>query len=138
LIPRLVIASRNPGKVREIEEILGSLGVAGEVVRGLDWGDVEETGETFEENALLKARAVCEATGLPAGRAGRGAPSRRGRCMLPLMGPCPPRRGEGLTACLAGGAGTSWEHRSRRHRPWVCARQAGSQNIPCGIGKMRV
>lgn len=66
MIPRLVIASRNPGKLREIEEILGPLGVAGEVVRGLDWGDVEETGETLEENALLKARAVCEATGLPA------------------------------------------------------------------------
>ena len=65
MIPRLVIASRNPGKVREIEEILSSLGVVGEVVRGLDWGDVEETGETLEENALLKARAVCEATGLP-------------------------------------------------------------------------
>lgn len=39
--------------------------LAGEMVRGLDWPDVEETGETLEENALIKARAVVEATGLP-------------------------------------------------------------------------
>ncbi len=41
------------------------MGLVGEIVRGLDWPDVEETGETLEENALIKARAVVEATGLP-------------------------------------------------------------------------
>jgi XTP/dITP diphosphohydrolase len=35
-------------------------------VRGLEWPDVEETGDTLEANALLKARAVTEVTGLPA------------------------------------------------------------------------
>jgi XTP/dITP diphosphohydrolase len=66
VIPRLVVASKNPDKIQEIEEVLGETGLAGEIVRGLDWPDVEETGETLEENALLKARAVMEAVGLPA------------------------------------------------------------------------
>ena len=66
MIPRLAVASKNPDKVREVEEVLASTGLVSEIVRGLDWPDVEETGETLEENALLKARAVTEATGLPA------------------------------------------------------------------------
>lgn len=66
MIPRLVVASKNPDKVAEIEQVLDELGLAGEIVRGLDWPDVEETGETLEENALLKARAVMESVGLPA------------------------------------------------------------------------
>jgi len=65
LIPRLAVASKNPDKVREIEELLAPTGLVGEIVRGLDWPDVEETGTTLEENALLKGRAVAEATGLP-------------------------------------------------------------------------
>lgn len=65
MIPRLAVASKNPDKIREIEEVLVPLGLVEEIVRGLDWPDVDETGETLEENALLKARAVCEATGLP-------------------------------------------------------------------------
>ena len=66
MIPRLAVASKNPDKIKEIEEVLASIGLADEIVRGLDWPDVEETGETLEENALIKARAVVEATGLPA------------------------------------------------------------------------
>lgn len=66
MIPRLVIASRNDDKVSEIESVLTHAGLADSVVRGLDWPGVEETGATLEENALLKARAVAEATGLPA------------------------------------------------------------------------
>ena len=38
----------------------------GEIVRGLSWPDVEETEATLEGNALLKARTVAAATGLPA------------------------------------------------------------------------
>ena len=60
------MASKNPDKITEIEEVLEETGLAVEIVRGLDWPDVEETGSTLEENALLKARAVVEATGLPA------------------------------------------------------------------------
>lgn len=66
MIPRLVVASKNPDKITEIEEVLGDTGLAGEIVSGLDWPDVDETGETLEENALLKARAVMEVTGVPA------------------------------------------------------------------------
>jgi XTP/dITP diphosphohydrolase len=66
LIPRAVVASKNPDKISEIEAVLGGTGLVGEIVRGLDWPDVEETGETLEANALLKARAVAGAVGLPA------------------------------------------------------------------------
>lgn len=66
MIPRLVVASKNQDKVGEIEAVLGGVGLVGEVVQGLDWPDVDETGSTLEENALLKARAVMEAVGLPA------------------------------------------------------------------------
>lgn len=65
MIPRLVVASKNPDKIGEIEGLLDGTGLAGEIVRGLDWPDVDETGSTLEENALLKARVVVEATGLP-------------------------------------------------------------------------
>jgi XTP/dITP diphosphohydrolase len=66
VIQRLVVASKNPDKIAEIEEVLQPLAMAGEIVRGLDWPDVEETGDTLEDNALLKARAVATAVGLPA------------------------------------------------------------------------
>ena len=65
MIPRLVVASKNPDKIAEIEEVLGEVSLAGEIVRGLDWPDVEETGDTLEENALLKAHAVMDTVGLP-------------------------------------------------------------------------
>ncbi|HSJ82610.1 MAG TPA: RdgB/HAM1 family non-canonical purine NTP pyrophosphatase [Acidimicrobiia bacterium] len=66
MIPRLVVASKNQDKIGEIEAVLGDVGLVGEIVQGLDWPDVDETGSTLEENALLKARAVMEAAGLPA------------------------------------------------------------------------
>ncbi len=64
---KLVLASKNPKKLVELNEILSSLGV--EVCSEADAGvdvEVEETGSTFEENSLLKAKAVMEASGLPA------------------------------------------------------------------------
>lgn len=64
---RLVLASKNPHKLGEMQTILGELGL--EVVLESDVGvdvEVEETGTTFEENALLKARAVMEASGMAA------------------------------------------------------------------------
>lgn len=64
---RFVLATHNPGKLREMGEILRDLGV--EVVSPSALGipvDVEETGTTFLENALLKAKAICRAANLPA------------------------------------------------------------------------
>jgi XTP/dITP diphosphohydrolase len=66
VIPRLVVASKNPDKVEEIEAVLMSVGLVDEIARGLEWPDVEESGSSLEENALLKGRAVAEAVGLPA------------------------------------------------------------------------
>ena len=63
---RLVVASKNPDKIVEVEAILAETGIASEIVRGLTWPDVEETEDTLEGNAVLKARAVSSATGLPA------------------------------------------------------------------------
>lgn len=66
MIDRLVIATKNPGKLVEISRIVEEFGLAGDIVTGLDWPDVAETADTLEGNALLKARAVAQATGLPA------------------------------------------------------------------------
>ena len=63
----MVLASKNPKKLLELQAILSAQGI--EVVLesqvGIDVA-VEETGTTFEENAFLKAHAVMEASGLPA------------------------------------------------------------------------
>ncbi|MFD9573854.1 RdgB/HAM1 family non-canonical purine NTP pyrophosphatase [Streptomyces sp. NPDC059982] len=66
---RLILATRNPGKVTELHAILSAAGLPFELV-GADAypqiPDVKETGVTFAENALLKAHALARATGLPA------------------------------------------------------------------------
>jgi len=59
---RLVVASGNAHKLREIAEIFTDFEVVSQKEMGFD-GDVEETGETFVENALIKARAACQALG---------------------------------------------------------------------------
>lgn len=64
--PRAVVASKNADKIVEVEAVLAGLGIVGEIVRGLDWPDVDETEPTLEGNALLKARAVASHTGLVA------------------------------------------------------------------------
>jgi len=66
---KLVIASRNDHKIQEMRRILEQVGLDMELVGTAefpDLPDVEETGSTFAANAMLKARAVCEFTGLPA------------------------------------------------------------------------
>ncbi|MBK1667640.1 non-canonical purine NTP pyrophosphatase, RdgB/HAM1 family [Rhodovibrio sodomensis] len=62
----LVIASHNPGKVREIAELVAPFGVAVKSAGELGLPEPEETGRTFAENAGLKARASAEGAGLPA------------------------------------------------------------------------
>ncbi|MFZ4298005.1 RdgB/HAM1 family non-canonical purine NTP pyrophosphatase [Streptomyces cinereoruber] len=66
---RLILATRNAGKITELHAILADAGLDLELV-GADAypevPDVKETGVTFAENALLKAHALARATGLPA------------------------------------------------------------------------
>ena len=67
---KLVLATKNSGKVIEFRRLLEELGATNLEVVGLDAfpeiGDIEETGTTFEENSLLKARTISKLTGLPA------------------------------------------------------------------------
>jgi XTP/dITP diphosphohydrolase len=66
-LPRIVIASSNAGKIREIRELFHDLPI--EWIPMAEVGSpphIEETGETFQANALLKAQAISEWSGLPA------------------------------------------------------------------------
>lgn len=63
---RLVIASHNPGKVREIGELLAPFHIEVTAASAHGVPEPEETGATFRANAEIKARAVAAATGLPA------------------------------------------------------------------------
>jgi XTP/dITP diphosphohydrolase len=63
---RVVLATGNPGKLRQFSELLGGLGIT--LLRQSDFGiePPPETGSTFLENALIKARNAASITGLPA------------------------------------------------------------------------
>lgn len=63
---KIVMASGNPGKIREIARLLEGLGV--EIVAQTELGvsDADETGITFAANSLIKAQHAADATGLPA------------------------------------------------------------------------
>jgi XTP/dITP diphosphohydrolase len=67
---KLVLATRNQGKITEFRRILDELAPGHIELIGVDQFpdlvDVDETGSTFEENSLLKSRYTCDATGLPA------------------------------------------------------------------------
>lgn len=63
---RIVLASGNAGKLRELQAMLAELPYAIVPQRELGVDDVPETGLTFVENALIKARHACRVTGLPA------------------------------------------------------------------------
>jgi XTP/dITP diphosphohydrolase len=63
---KLLIATNNPGKLTEYRELLADLPIelTSPATEGIDL-DVEETGKSFEENAVLKARALADISGLP-------------------------------------------------------------------------
>ena len=93
---RFVLASHNKGKLAELQAILGELGI--EVVSQSQIGlnlEPEENGETFADNARIKARAVMEASGLPA------IADDSGLCVDALQG------GPGVYSARYGGPGLS-------------------------------
>lgn len=62
---KIIAATQNKNKIREFGEILNGFEILSEKDAGIDI-EVEETGTTFEENSFIKAKAVYEATGMPA------------------------------------------------------------------------
>ena len=65
-LSKIVMASGNAGKIREIERLLEGLGVEVIAQSQLGVSDADETGTTFAENSLIKAQHAADATGLPA------------------------------------------------------------------------
>jgi XTP/dITP diphosphohydrolase len=59
----VVVASKNPDKIAEVEAVLGSLDPPILIITGHQWDDIDEVGLTLTANALLKAHAVVAATG---------------------------------------------------------------------------
>ena len=62
---KIFLATKNPGKISEFKQILSGLNVDLVTCNDIDIPDVEETGSTFVENAILKARSAAETTKLP-------------------------------------------------------------------------
>ncbi len=62
---KIIAATKNKNKIREFKEILPTFDIITQEEAGIDL-DVEETGTTFRENALLKAEAIFDKTGIPA------------------------------------------------------------------------
>lgn len=60
---RLIVGTKNLDKLSEMRAVLAAAAPSVEIVEDVEWADVDETGATLEENALLKARAVAAATG---------------------------------------------------------------------------
>ena len=62
---KIILATQNQGKIRELQELLVDEGIEVLSLSDIpDWEDVEENGETFADNAALKARAAVQRTGL--------------------------------------------------------------------------
>lgn len=62
---KIIAATKNKNKLREFGEILKGFEIISQTEAGIDI-DVDETGTTFEENSMLKAKAIFEMTGIPA------------------------------------------------------------------------
>ena len=62
---QIIFASRNEGKIKEIQSILDPLDISILSAKDIDLDDISETGSTFEENAKIKAIAAAKHAGLP-------------------------------------------------------------------------
>ncbi len=63
---KIVVASHNAGKIREINDLIGPMGFTATSAAELNFAVPDETGTTFEENAAIKALASAKAAGIPA------------------------------------------------------------------------
>jgi XTP/dITP diphosphohydrolase len=63
---RIIAATHNPGKVRELEALLGDIGFSPVSAGALGLPEPEETADTFQGNAELKALAAAKGAGMPA------------------------------------------------------------------------
>ena len=67
MIQELILASGNKGKIAEFQRLLDGMGIQVQSMKLYpEIGEIVEDGNTFAENALKKARTVCQATGKPA------------------------------------------------------------------------
>ena len=64
-LEEIVFASHNEGKIKEIKKLLAPYGIKVKSALDMDLPDVEETGETFEENSLLKSRTIAKLVNMP-------------------------------------------------------------------------
>lgn len=64
-LEEIVFASHNEGKIKEIKKLLAPYGIKVKSALDMDLPDVEETGETFEENSLLKSRTIAKLVNKP-------------------------------------------------------------------------
>ena len=116
---RIVLATANLGKVREITEILAGLEVSVEIVAQSEFGvdSPEEDGKTFVENALIKARHAANETGCPRSRTTRASSSTHS-----TAGPAYTRRvTRGLMPPMTATSTSCWS--SCRACPLTCARR---------------
>ena len=101
---RLVIASHNEGKIREIAELFAPFGIEAVGAASLGLAEPEETGQSFAENAAIKAVAAAEASGMLAladeFRAGGSRSRRRSRHPFGALG----GKGQGFRPSHAAGA----------------------------------
>ena len=85
---RIVLASGNAGKLREFQQMLGGADIEFVTQRSLGVSDADETGLSFVENAILKARHASALTGLPALKSTRCAGNREStRRAMPVSAP---------------------------------------------------
>ncbi|HET7729829.1 MAG TPA: RdgB/HAM1 family non-canonical purine NTP pyrophosphatase [Usitatibacter sp.] len=113
---KLVIASSNPGKLRELTTLLAPLGIEAVPQADLGVGEAEEPHDTFLENALAKARHASRATGLPA------LADDSGLCVYALKGE------PGVHSAYYAGRGGSREERDARNNAKLVAELAGVED----------
>jgi XTP/dITP diphosphohydrolase len=115
-VKRIVIASNNPGKLRELTALLEPLGIEAVPQSALGVSEADEPHETFLENALAKARHASRATGLAA------LADDSGLCVAALGG------APGVHSAHYAGKGGSREERDARNNAKLVAALAHSAN----------